>query len=140
MRNKSLLSLMEQLVMLVVFALAAALCVQAFVLSDRMSHRCEERDRAMEEAQTAAEQIKQVRGEFSRAVELYGGTENGFAWGWSLDRNWKRTEQGPVYHVLVISVQTDTPLMGGAEISVYGEEGALLAALPVAWQEVDSCA
>lgn len=34
MRSKAPLVLMEQLVMVLVFALAAALCVQVFVLSD----------------------------------------------------------------------------------------------------------
>ena len=39
MRSKAPLLLMEQMVMLLVFALAAALCVQAFVKSDAISAR-----------------------------------------------------------------------------------------------------
>ena len=37
MKSKAPLALMEQMVMLLVFALAAALCLQAFVQSDRLS-------------------------------------------------------------------------------------------------------
>ena len=54
MRSKAPLALMEQLVMVLVFALAAALCVQVFVLSYQTSRRNEARDRAVLEAQNAA--------------------------------------------------------------------------------------
>ena len=37
MRSKAPLALMEQMVMVLVFALAAALCLQAFALADRIS-------------------------------------------------------------------------------------------------------
>ena len=50
MRSKAPLILMEQMVMLLVFALAAALCLQAFVKSDALSSRGEARDRALLEA------------------------------------------------------------------------------------------
>ena len=58
MRSKAPLALMEQLVMVLVFALAAALCVQVFVLSSRTSRWNESRDRAVVEAQNAAELLK----------------------------------------------------------------------------------
>ena len=45
MRSKAPLVLMEQLVMVLVFALAAALCVQVFVLSDQTSRNYAARDR-----------------------------------------------------------------------------------------------
>ena len=61
MRNKAPLALMEQLVMLLVFALAAALCLQVFVLSDQLSRRCEERDRVVVVAQNAAEIMKSCK-------------------------------------------------------------------------------
>lgn len=46
MKSKAPLALMEQMVMLLVFALAAALCLQAFVQSDRLSRESEARDHA----------------------------------------------------------------------------------------------
>lgn len=62
MRSKAPLLLMEQMVMLLVFALAAALCVQAFVKSDAVSTRGEARDNAVIAAQTAAETIRLAGG------------------------------------------------------------------------------
>ena len=55
MKSKAPLSLMEQLIMLLVFALAAALCLQVFVLSAQISRRCKATDHAVTAAQNAAE-------------------------------------------------------------------------------------
>ena len=63
MRNKAPLALMEQLVMVLVFALAAALCVQALVLADNRSREMEHRDRALLEAQNAVETLKSCGGD-----------------------------------------------------------------------------
>ena len=41
MKSKAPLMLMEQMIMLLVFALAAALCLQAFVKSEQLSSRSE---------------------------------------------------------------------------------------------------
>ena len=134
MRSKAPLALMEQLVMVLVFALAAALCVQVFVLSDRTSRRNEARDRAVLAAQNAAEEVKSVRGDFAQAAALYGGTWNGQLWGRSYDADWAR--DGDDYHVLVTPADSGDALLGAAEVAVYTAEGDLLFTLPVAWQEV----
>ena len=63
MKSRAPLALMEQLVMVLVFALAAALCVQAFFASDRMSRQGEARDRAVLLAQNAAEYLKEYGAE-----------------------------------------------------------------------------
>ena len=73
MRSKAPLVLMEQLVMVLVFALAAALCVQVFVLSDQTSRSYEARDRAVVAAQNAAEQLKGCGGDYAAAAERCGG-------------------------------------------------------------------
>ena len=57
MKSKIPLILMEQMVMLLVFALAAALCLQAFVKSDQMSGRSHDRDRAVTLVQEMAETV-----------------------------------------------------------------------------------
>ena len=128
------MALMEQLVMVLVFALAAALCVQVFVLSDRTSRRNEARDRAVLAAQNAAEEVKSVRGDFAQAAALYGGTWNGQLWGRSYDADWAR--DGDDYHVLVTPADSGDALLGAAEVTVYTAEGDLLFTLSVAWQEV----
>ena len=128
------MALMEQLVMVLVFALAAALCVQVFVLSDRTSRRNKDRDRAVLAAQNAAEEVKSVRGDFAQAAELYGGTWNGQLWGRSYDADWAR--DGDDYHVLVTPADSGDALLGAAEVTVYTAEGDLLFTLSGAWQEV----
>ena len=71
MRSKSPLALMEQVIMVLVFALAAALCLQVFVLSDQMSEKNRDTDRAVLLAQNTAEMIKACGGveEAAEAVE-----------------------------------------------------------------------
>lgn len=135
MRSKTPLVLMEQLMMLLVFALASALCVQVFVLSDQTSRAGELRSRALLEAQNAAEQVKSCRGDWEAAADRCGGTWNGLMLGWSLDEEWQPSGETAAYHVLVSPVESDAALLGAAEVTVYDGEGQVLASLPVAWQE-----
>ena len=137
MRNKAPLALMEQLMMVLVFALAAALCLQVFIFSDRSSRRKEAVNRAVLEAQNAAEELKSVHGDFTRAAELYGGSYDGRTWDWSYDENWKK-DNGTAYHLLVLPADGGPMLLGSAEVTVYTAEGDVLVSLPVAWQEVDA--
>lgn len=58
MRSKAPLVLMEQAVMVLVFALAAALCVRVFAWCDRTSERLSDRSRAVIRAENAAEILK----------------------------------------------------------------------------------
>ena len=58
MKSKASLSLMEQLVMLLVFALAASLCMGVFAHADRISRQTARRDEAVLIAQNAAETLK----------------------------------------------------------------------------------
>ena len=79
MKSRAPLALMEQMVMLLVFALAAALCLQAFVRSDNISRQSEARDRAAMLVQSAAEAIQAYGGDacdaFAGAAELLGKGE-----------------------------------------------------------------
>ena len=137
MRSKAPLAMMEQLVMVLVFALAAALCLQVFVLSDKTSRRNEARDRAVLEAQNTAEELKSLRGDFAQAAELYGGTFDGQTWGRSYNTDWEREDDSEAaYHILAIRTDNGDPLLGCAEVTVFTAEGDLLFSLPVAWQEV----
>lgn len=58
MKSKASLSLMEQLIMVLVFALAAALCLQVFAKADSIAARTQCRDEAVLIAQNAAEILK----------------------------------------------------------------------------------
>ncbi|MGI5987976.1 MAG: hypothetical protein ACOX7M_07530 [Dysosmobacter sp.] len=138
MRSKAPLVLMEQLVMVLVFALAAALCVQVFVLSDQTSRNYAARDRAAVAAQNAAEQLKGCGGDYAAAAEQYGGDWNGSMWGVSYDGDWQLCDgqSQAAYHVLVTPAESGQDLLGQAQVTVYTAEGEMLFSIPVAWQEV----
>ena len=55
MKNKAPLALMEQFIMILVFALTATVCLQVFVFSSRMSSTGELRAHAVTAVQNAAE-------------------------------------------------------------------------------------
>jgi Tfp pilus assembly protein PilX len=67
MKHKSSLLLMEQLIMVLVFALAAALCLQVFAKADRISLETTRQDRAMILAQNAAAVLKATEGNIEKA-------------------------------------------------------------------------
>ena len=81
MKSKAPLALMEQMVMVLIFALAAALCLQAFALSDRMSRGSELRDGAVILAQNAAEVCKAGGGDWELLEQMLGGEaiQNGWS-------------------------------------------------------------
>lgn len=58
MRSKASLQLMEQLVMILVFAVAAALCLEVFAKSREISLETAHRDRAVALGRNAAELLK----------------------------------------------------------------------------------
>lgn len=144
MRSKTPLALMEQVVMVLVFALAAALCVQVFVLSDRVSRENAARDRAMLEAQNAVELLKSTDGttaeRLSRAAETLGGQyEQGLLY-LDYDKNWNPVDgMDGVYRLTASGVSTDVPGMALAQVQVTvggstEETLKVLAILNAAWQ------
>lgn len=138
MKSKTPLALMEQLAMVLVFALAAAVCLQVFVLADRLSRTCEARDQAVIAAQSAAETLKGYHGDYERAVQSLGGTLKDQQWQLNYDENWQQTETNAAYRMTVTPANGEQMLLGMADIAVYNESGERLFELSVAWQEVDS--
>lgn len=145
MKSKAPLLLMEQMVMLLVFAFAAALCLQAFVKSDGISRRSENRDRALQEAQSAAEVIQYTKGNFEQAAELLGTSLQGDG---SLtifyENDWTRSEPSSPgvypfgYSLGTSRIDSGVPGLGKAGVWVQEDEsGEELIRIEVAWQEVD---
>ena len=62
-RSKAPLTLMGQLLMVLFFALTAAICLQAFANSEAISQSSADRDAAALLAQNAAETVKGVHGD-----------------------------------------------------------------------------
>lgn len=136
MRSKAPLVLMEQLLMVLVFALAAALCLQVFVLSAQTSEKNEERDRAVTLCQTAAETLKHCHGDYAAAAALLGGQWDGHTWGLSYDKDWEVTGGTGAYVVFAVPADSGSPLLGAAEVMALRADGEPLFGLSAAWQEV----
>lgn len=137
MRSKAPLALMEQMVMLLVFALAAALCLQAFVKSDAVSTRSEARDRAVLEAQTAAETIRHYGGDtgeaLSQAAEALGASyEQGILWQ-DYDKDWNPYPDGP-YRLTAQGEPTEVPGLCTVRTAVMDQGGDVLFELTISWQ------
>ena len=120
MRSKTPLVLMEQLVMVLVFAMAAAICLQIFTFSEKRSERNEAVAEAALLAQNTAEKLKASHGDFLLEWEENDGKYV--------------LEEG--YRVEVRPVETIEGL-AKVELQVL-EEGEVLFQIPVAWQEVSS--
>ena len=132
MKNKAPLSLMEQVVMLLVFALAAALCLQIFVLSGQMSKGLAEQDKAVIAVQNAAETVKICGGDAAEYSEKLGGAMDGDTVTVRYDADWQNSPQGEYRIVIERTVQG---LLGSAEISAQDEAGKEIFAVTAAWQE-----
>ncbi len=129
MKSKTPLVLMEILVAVLVFALAAALCLQAFVRTDRLSEQGELRDRAVLAAQSAAEAVKSCGGDMEQAADLLGGLwADGFL----------TVHADDTLSLFVTPVDSGDALLGTALVEVYSnQDDARLFELTVAWQEVE---
>ena len=149
MRSRSPLTLMEQLVMTLVFALAAALCLQVFVFADQSSARNEKVDRAVLTCQNAAEAIKaagQAAGSTDatllKAAQPLGGTFSGGFLSVCYDENWEPTESKNNCAYLLRANALSSGLEGLCKarirISPVGKPEESLFELTVAWQEVGS--
>ena len=104
MKSKAPLVLMEQMVMLLVFALAASLCLQAFVKSDEISLKSQAKSNAAMAAQNVAELLRHNGGSYDHAlretagkmsgsyVEGDGGAEGRLEIFY--DREWKAVKEG----------------------------------------------
>lgn len=136
MRDKTPLVLMEQLIMLLVFALAAALCLRAFIWADTASERGSVRDQAVLTAERAAETLKACGGDYAAAAADFGGHLDGTSWRVDYDAQWNIVSDGAVYHLWATPVEDGLEYMGSAALSVTDANGEELSSLQLAWQEV----
>lgn len=140
MKSKAPLIMMEQMVMILVFALAAALCLQAFVLSDSLSREGELRDKAVLLCQNTAESYKFTvtsgAARVAPAVEA-DKYEAGVAY---YDENGRQTQEPSVLRLEAQRLPDELPTLGRTVLRVYEEAtGKELYSLEFAWQkqEVD---
>lgn len=133
MRSRASLPLLEKAVMVMVFALSAALCLKVFLWSERISKENTARDGAVLCAQTAAELVKHEKGDFLRVSE-HAGHWDGALWGVGYDEQWNAVKGEGAYQLLVTPEKSD-PYLGEALVLVKTAEGKELFSLTVAWQE-----
>ena len=136
MKGKSALALMEQAIMLLILAVAAALCLQAFVWADANSKKSGNCDRAMVQLQSAAEILKAYRGDMDAAAGVFGGQTDENGWTVCWDENWERTDMPGVYRLDAVPVSGTTDYLGCADLELRQEDGTVLGSLQVCWQEV----
>ena len=146
MKSKAPLLLMEQMVMLVVFALAAALCVQAFVRSDASSRQNEARDKSVVLCQNAAELIQHSGDVEAALTQLHGEVyeDNGvYRAFYDEDMNYLNSIPGcgtgmpeSVYRLEVTPEDTGVSGLGRARIEVVTiKGGSSVFAIEAAWQK-----
>ena len=111
MRGKGTLSLLEQSLMLLIFAVAVALCLRGFLAAELTARENAALDEAVLQARNVAEQLKHTKG----------------AW------------EEKAFSDHVVTVRREASEVAGlekAEVIVTDKEGKALFSLPVAWQEV----
>ena len=136
MKSKAPLVLMEQVVMVLVFALTAALCLRMFVLADRLSVKYAATDRAVIEAQNAAEWLKQGRlSEYLEEHRAVGETEAKMV---LFDEDWNVTGQmeNAEYSLQILQVECTGETLWKAEIVVLSGDEELFR-LTVAGQKTE---
>lgn len=125
MRKNGVLGLLEMTVMLLVFALAAALCLRLFAWADGTVRDSIRRDDALMNLQSAAETLKHSGGDYEKSAQTYGGSWDGSRWEISCDG----------YCITVTPENTGVAGLGGARLEAVTEDG-ILASIAVRWQEV----
>ena len=137
MKRKAPLTLMELMVMILVFALAAALCLQAFVQSDRMSRDSEARDRAAVACQSVAEVLRHTGGDFREAARLLKAQScEDDSLMLDYDKDWAPAEDTMRYTVGAGRVDTSLPGLGKAAVWCRDEEtDTELFRLEITWQK-----
>lgn len=111
MKNRAFLVLMEQLVMVLVFSIAAAVCMGLFVRAGQAAEETARLGDAVLLAQNAAETLKASGGK-----EAVPGEQNG-------------------YRVEILRTDGNIPGFGSAVIQIY-DQGSCLFSLETGWQEV----
>ncbi len=134
MRSKAPLAVIEQIIMLLVFALAAAVCLRGFAWADSTSRHNRNCDLALVQAQNAAAILQNNGGDLAAAAEIMGGRVEGQRWGIHYNEQWEQTD-GEGAFALLVGIRPSLPLIGTAQITVF-DDGGQLAELTVSWQEV----
>lgn len=133
-RSKAPLALMGQLLVVLFFAIAAAICLQAFAKSEMISEASENRDHASRICQNAAETIKSVHGDLEAAKSVIGGNVDTDTLTVTYDKKWNEDPSGQ-NRLTIHLIKPEEEGLGKADITVTDIDGTALFSLVCAWQE-----
>ena len=123
MKQKMPKMLIELAVMLLVFALAAALCLKGFAWADRTSRLQEQKEQAWQQLHNHAQRIQSApQSDWQETL--------------AFDEAWQLTEDEPAFVLHAVREATENALLGAATVTVQTAEGQILAQSRVCWQEV----
>ena len=135
MKNRAFLSILEQLCMILIFAVAAAICLRAFSLANSISRDREVLDQAVIAAQNTAEVLKSNKGDFvASAAKLSGSNENASLVIRYGEDGLPTSDEANVHFKLIADMHTSPhPLTECARIQVI-QNDSVIYELTVAWQ------
>ena len=129
MRSKTPLVLMEQIIMVLIFALSAVVYIKVFVYSNNVSKSVEAASHAAFKAQTMAEELK-----FSSGESLERWHFDNDSWYIYYDENWQETAEESEYTMKATKEYEENGL---CRVSLrVSDNKEVLFEIPVAWQEV----
>lgn len=134
--GKAPLVLMEQVIMVLVFALVAAICIQAFVLARNISLCMTERDHAMNIAQTLAETVKAYGGSMEEVGNELGGSIDGEQLVFHYDGQWNGVANAEEAQYRVVFVREESDAFcryGTISVSDKAQKQEIFS-MQVAWQ------
>ncbi len=125
MKNKTFLPLLEQMIMILIFAIAAAFCLQGFAAANQISKRQAVLTGAVVAVQNTAEILKDSKGDYEQTADILSGTV--------IDHQLHiQTED---YTLIASPIEEESLYLSSSEIQVIYEMETLYS-LTVSWQEV----
>lgn len=134
-RSKAPLALMGQLLVVLFFAISAAICLQTFAKSELISESSEKRDHASRACQNVAEALISTRGDFSETASIIGGNASEGVLTVFYDKDWNVAADG-IYQLKAVRDESQEEGLGRGKITVtYAEGKETFFSLECAWQE-----
>lgn len=134
-RSKNPLALMEQVLMILLFALAAAICLKSFVTARNMSVQSVLRDHASAICQTTADAVKCEKGNMQAVKELINIEETSEGYEAYYDGDWNLTQKEEGVYTLRVCLDTSDEFLGCAKVTMIDNQGGEIFAIATAWQE-----
>ena len=121
MKHRTPLVLIELTVMLLVFSLAAVLCLQGFAWASAQSLEESQKDQALQQLQNTAELLK--AGQDVPESMLF-------------DENWQPVTENHSFLLRIVPVEQEISYVSTVWLEVTKADGSSLGELAVSWQEV----